>query len=74
MTSLHIDNAKYHSQQQATGKMELVNDPNELYQQITDSLPVLFETSFASQNPVPKMIAIYKNKKLLCGAPLGESS
>jgi hypothetical protein len=50
----------------------LVNNPNELQNDIENGLPVLLETIFTSQNPVPKIVAIYKNKKLICGAEASE--
>jgi hypothetical protein len=54
------------------GKIELVNQGDTVYDDVNDGLPLLFETIFSSQNPVPKLVAIYKNNREICGGPLGK--
>ncbi|XP_070492215.1 serine protease gd-like [Chironomus tepperi] len=50
------------------GKIELVNDPETVADDLENNLPLLFEVHFRSQNPVPRLLAIYKNKREICRA------
>lgn len=57
--------------QNLNGKIELVNQGDSVYEDVSNGLPLLFEINFASQNPVPKLVAIYKNKREICSGPIG---
>lgn len=53
------------------GRIELVNDGDSIYEDLQSGLPLLFEIIFASQNPIPKLVAIYKNGKQICNGHVG---
>lgn len=48
-----------------------MNQGGSLYEDLSNGLPLLFETIFTSQNPVPKLIALYKNGREICSGPIG---
>lgn len=56
---------------QNNGRIELVNQGDSIYEDLANGLPLLFEIIFPSQNPVPKLVSIHKNKKEICGGPIG---
>lgn len=53
------------------GRIGLVNQGESIYEDVSNGLPLLFEVIFPSQNPVPKFIALYKNKREICSGPIG---
>lgn len=51
------------------GRIELATPKESIYEAVTNGIPLLFRVIFASQNPVPRLVSIYKNNRDICGTP-----
>jgi Serine protease gd N-terminus len=54
------------------GQIKLANSAQTVYNEISSGQPVIFDVNFNSQNPVPKVVSISKNRIEVCRGQMGK--